>query len=351
MLPSVHKGDQDHILALRPVLRRQGVEPLCDTVHLLPVVAPPLIVELDNRKLIRRAGHEAAEGLVLRVRHNPGQLARLDRRKAPETVVRLWHAHPVPLPFFSPIKKYFTSASYTPEPRLCRADSGTRSEIHHSTDDNAGCPSERVRQIRLETVPPFVRGKARRRDRRGSGCPGLPSASTTSCPERRAMRSRMKENVAKGRSGEPCHCRPARDGLIRQDRPTASSTTWLSRQTLLSVQGHAPMLQDGRSSVRLSDNLIEHPRSQWGARRHVFRIAQGHLLPRPGGRGLIMRHDRVITGPVSAIARFIAHTTILDLSAKQHSVCPHMASPREPAIKQAPLQTNCALLQHELMSA
>ena len=82
MLPSVHEGDQDHILALRPVPRRQGVEARCDGIHLAPVVAPALIVELDSGKLIGRAGHEAVEGLMRRVRHDPGQLPRLDRRKA-----------------------------------------------------------------------------------------------------------------------------------------------------------------------------------------------------------------------------------------------------------------------------
>ena len=66
VLPSVYERDQNHVLPLRRVLRRQPVDPSGHGIHLPPVVAPPLIVELNDRKLVRRAGHEAVKGLMLR---------------------------------------------------------------------------------------------------------------------------------------------------------------------------------------------------------------------------------------------------------------------------------------------
>ena len=81
MLPSVHECDQDHVLPLPRILRRQRVEPFGDRIHLPPVVAPPLIVKLDDRELVRSAAHEAVKRLMLRVRHDPGWLLRPDRRE------------------------------------------------------------------------------------------------------------------------------------------------------------------------------------------------------------------------------------------------------------------------------
>jgi hypothetical protein len=42
-----------------------------------------LIVELDDRKLVGRAGHEAEKGLMLNVRHDPSEPLRLDRGARP----------------------------------------------------------------------------------------------------------------------------------------------------------------------------------------------------------------------------------------------------------------------------
>ena len=88
MLPSVHEDDQNHVLPWLRGIRRQGVEPFCDAVHLSPVVAPPLIVELDDGELVRSAGHKAVGRLVRRVRHDPGNGTRLEGRKALEAVIR-----------------------------------------------------------------------------------------------------------------------------------------------------------------------------------------------------------------------------------------------------------------------
>src|SRR5271165_790884 len=96
VLPSVYERDQNHVLPLRWVLRRQRVEPSGHGIHLPPVVAPPLIVELDDRKLIRRAGYEAVKGLMLRVRHDPSELLRLDRREAFQSVIGHRHGHGAP---------------------------------------------------------------------------------------------------------------------------------------------------------------------------------------------------------------------------------------------------------------
>ena len=96
VLPSMHEDDQNHVLPWLRGIRRQGVEPFCDAVHLSPVVAPPLIVELDDRKLVRSAGHEAVDRLVRRVRHEPGNGTRLDGRKALEAVIRRQDVHRVP---------------------------------------------------------------------------------------------------------------------------------------------------------------------------------------------------------------------------------------------------------------
>ena len=88
MLPSVHEDDQNHVLPWLRRIWRQRVEPFCDAVHLSPVVAPPLIVELDDRELVRSAGHKAVGRLVRRVWHDPGNVARLEGRKALEAVIR-----------------------------------------------------------------------------------------------------------------------------------------------------------------------------------------------------------------------------------------------------------------------
>jgi hypothetical protein len=55
-----------------------------------------LIVEFDNRKLVRRTGHETVKRLMLRVRHDPCRRPHLDRRKAFEAVIGLRHRHRVP---------------------------------------------------------------------------------------------------------------------------------------------------------------------------------------------------------------------------------------------------------------
>jgi hypothetical protein len=58
------------------------------SVHLPSIVAPPLIVKLDDRELVGSAGHEAVKRLMLRVRHDPGRLPGLDRCEALQTVIR-----------------------------------------------------------------------------------------------------------------------------------------------------------------------------------------------------------------------------------------------------------------------
>jgi hypothetical protein len=55
-----------------------------------------LIVEFDNRKLVRRTGHETVKRLMLRVRHDPCRRPHLNRRKAFEAVIGLRHGHRVP---------------------------------------------------------------------------------------------------------------------------------------------------------------------------------------------------------------------------------------------------------------
>ena len=52
----MHEDEEDHVLPLGPHL----VEAIGDIVHLLPVVASALIVELDDRKLKRLRAFEAA---------------------------------------------------------------------------------------------------------------------------------------------------------------------------------------------------------------------------------------------------------------------------------------------------
>ena len=96
MLPSVHEDDENDVLGARPMLRRQRFETLGDTIRLPAIIAASLIVEFDNRKLVRRAGHETVKRLMLRVRHDPCRRPHLDRRKAFEAVIGLRHRHRVP---------------------------------------------------------------------------------------------------------------------------------------------------------------------------------------------------------------------------------------------------------------
>jgi hypothetical protein len=93
VLPTVDKRDQDRVLPLLRIVRRQCVEPLGDAVHLTPVVAAPLIVKLDDGEFVGGPGHEAMEGLMLLVRDDPGLVSRHDRRKALKAVVRLRRVH------------------------------------------------------------------------------------------------------------------------------------------------------------------------------------------------------------------------------------------------------------------
>ena len=75
VLPSVHEDDQDHVLPACGGSYGASASSLSATrVHLPPVVAPPLIVKLDDRELVRSAGHEAVKRLMLLVRHDPGWL-------------------------------------------------------------------------------------------------------------------------------------------------------------------------------------------------------------------------------------------------------------------------------------
>ena len=88
MLPSVHEDDQNHVLPWLFSVWRQSVDPLCDGVHLPSVVASSLIVELDDRELVRSPGHEAVKSLMLSIGHDAGEPWRLEGRKALETVNR-----------------------------------------------------------------------------------------------------------------------------------------------------------------------------------------------------------------------------------------------------------------------
>jgi hypothetical protein len=47
-----------------------------------------LIVERDDRELVGSAAHETVKRLMLRVWHDPGNVARLEGRKALEAVIR-----------------------------------------------------------------------------------------------------------------------------------------------------------------------------------------------------------------------------------------------------------------------
>ena len=87
MLPTVHEGDEDHVLPRLGVVRRQRFEPLRDGVHLPSVVAAPLIVKLDDGELVRRAFHEAMKRLMLLVGHDPNGLPGLNWRQTLQTVI------------------------------------------------------------------------------------------------------------------------------------------------------------------------------------------------------------------------------------------------------------------------